>query len=380
MRKLVYLAVLALGVCACKQPQTQIEFPKQLPFESTYAFGLDLSFVQNSERRGATYYDIDSTAKPIWQIFRDHGYNWGRLMICNEPSSLGQNLEYVLSGAQKLKEYGYHFALDFMMSDGWANPMTQPMPSSWKDLSHSERVQGVYDFVYHVVSSLKENGVLPEIIQIGNEIGNGMLWPDGRVFYGEEKKDQSHWKELCEYINAGSRAVRAVDTDGKVQIMLHVDFGGDLEMSDIYCTQMAKYKVDYDMIGFSFYPWSHGNLLDLRDNLYYTIKKFQKPVMVIETGNYSTPSSTFERKGLKSAFPETPEGQKAWFQAVNEVVMNAPDHMGRGVFWWEPMQRGRGFFDDRSRVAKPIVEAFEAYALPAARYDGHPRIWDFDEE
>ena len=60
--------------------------------------------------------------------------------------------------------------------------------------------------------------------------------------------------------------------------------------------------------------------------------------------------------------------------------MNAPDHMGRGVFWWEPMQRGRGFFDDRSRVAKPIVEAFEAYALPAARYDGHPRIWDFDEE
>ena len=173
------LMLAALLSCAVLSAQ-KVTFPQgQLPYDNPYAFGQDLSFVLSAEKRGGVWYDTDGTQKSPWKIFRDHGYNWGRLMICNEPSSLGQNLEYVLSGAQKLKEYGYHFALDFMMSDGWANPMTQPMPSSWKDLSHSERVQGVYDFVYHVVSSLKENGVLPEIIQIGNEIGNGMLWPDG---------------------------------------------------------------------------------------------------------------------------------------------------------------------------------------------------------
>ena len=149
-------------------------------------------------------------------------------------------------------------------------------------------------------------------------------------------------------------------------------------MSDIFFNNMEKYGVDYDMIGYSFYPWSHGSLMDLRDNLYYTIRKWRKPVMVIETGYYSVPSQYFERKGVKAPFPETPEGQKAWFQTVNEIVMAAPDNLGRGVFWWEPMFRGRGFFDDKTHKAKPIVEAFEQYAYPMERTDGNPRIWDFE--
>lgn len=347
-----------------------------LPFENPYAFGLDLSFVLQAEQAGRQYYDVDGTPADPWSIFRDHGYNWGRLMICNEPSSLGQDLDYVLRGAAKLKEHGYHFALDFMMSDGWANPMTQPTPSSFTGISHKERVKAFHDYVLEVITALKDAGTLPEIVQIGNEISNGVFWPDGRVFFGEEKRDRSRWKELCEYLNAGASAIRAVD-DG-IQIMLHVDFGGDLEMSDIFFNNMEKYGVDYDMIGYSFYPWSHGSLMDLRDNLYYTIRKWRKPVMVIETGYYSVPSQYFERKGVKAPFPETPEGQKAWFQAVNEIVMAAPDNLGRGVFWWEPMFRGRGFFDDETHKAKPIVEAFEQYAYPMERADGNPRIWDFE--
>jgi len=66
-------------------------------------------------------------------------------------------------------------------------------------------------------------------------------------------------------------------------------------------------------------------------------------------------------------------------QAVAEVVMAAPDHLGRGVFWWEPMSRGRGFFDDATGIAKPIMGAFDKYALPSVRPDGNPRIWDFEE-
>lgn len=375
MKKITtFIAVL---ICAVLSAQT-VNYPQnQLPFDNPYAFGLDLSFVLNAEKAGRTYYDIDGSEKSPWEIFRGHGYNWGRLMICNEPSSLGQSLDYVLEGAKKLKEHNYHFALDFMMSDGWSNPMTQPTPKSLQNMTHKERVQKFHDYVYHVISTLKNNGVTPEIVQVGNEISNGVFWPDGRVFYGEGKKDRSNWKELTDYLKAGIKAIREVDAS--IQVMLHVDFGGDLQMSDVFFTNMKKYKVDYDMIGFSFYPWSHGNLMDLRDNLYYTIRKWQKPVMVIETGYYSVPSSYFERKGVKAPFPETPEGQKAWFQAVNEIVMEAPDNLGRGVFWWEPMFRGRGFFDDRTRVAKPIVEAFHPYAYPMERGDGNPRIWDFED-
>ena len=367
-------AVLLSGSLFAQKPA----FPQgQLPYDNPYAFGNDLSFVLQNEQRGAVFYDTDGTQKSVWQIFREHGYNWARLMICNEPSRLGQTLDYVVAGAKKLKENNTHFALDFMMADGWSNPMTQPTPSSMREMTHKQRVDAFYDYVHNVIATLRAEGVQPEIVQVGNEISNGAFWPDGRVYYGPEKRALSHWKEFTEYIKAGIKAIR--DVDPAIQVMLHVDFGGDLEMSEIFFDKMKQYKVGYDCIGFSFYPWSHGTLMDLRDNLYYVIEKYRKPCYVIETGFYSVPSQYFERKGIRAPYPETPEGQKQWFQAVNEIVMAAPYNLGRGVFWWEPMQRGRGSFDDQSHVAKPIVEAFEKYAYPLERTDGNPRIWDFEQ-
>lgn len=377
MKRILFFASLLMAFACCQNPK-EVQYPQnQLPFDNPYAFGLDLSFVLNAEKRGTVYYDVDGTEKSPWEIFRYHGYNWARLMICNEPSPLGQDLAYVLEGAKKLKEHNYHFALDFMMADGWANPMTQPTPKSLRDMTHEERVVAWGEYVSNVIKTLSDAGVAPEIVQVGNEISNGAFWPDGRVYYGEEKKDQSRWAEFTDYLKAGADAIKAVDE--KIQVMLHVDFGGDMPMSEVFFQKMDEYGVQYDAIGVSFYPWSHGNLMDLRDNLYYTIKKWQKPMYVIETGYYSVPSQYFERKGVKAPFPETPEGQKEWFQAVNEIVMQAPDNLGKGVFWWEPMFRGRGFFDDKTKVAKPIVEAFHQYAYPMERGDGNPRIWDFEE-
>lgn len=346
---------------------------QSLPFQNEYAFGLDVSFVKQQQDRATKYYDLDGTEKPLLQIFREHGYNWGRIMICNEPTSrfLPQNLDYVIDAAKEIKKYEYKFLLDMMFSNGWANPMTQPTPSSWTEMSHKERVKAVYDYVYDTMLKLKNEGVLPEIVQIGNEIGNGFLWPDGRIDYAHPS--ESKWQNVADYLNAGAKAIRSVqDKDHAVKIMLHVDHGGDLEMTQTFFDTMKKLKVDYDIVGFSFYPWSHGTLLDLRDNLRLTALRYHKEIIVVETGYYWKPSSYF--KDQPAPYAETPEGQKAWFQAVNEVVMDTPEGLGKGVFWWEPMQRGRGFFDDQTRVAKPIVGAFEPFALPLKRADGQTRI------
>ena len=139
MKKIII--ILSLVLVSGMLSAQNVSYPQnQLPFNNPYAFGLDLSFVLNAEKRGTVYYDTDGTQDSPWRIFRNHGFNWARLMICNEPSGLGQGLDNVVAGARKLKEYNYHFALDFMMSDGWSNPMTQPTPASLKDMSHSARV------------------------------------------------------------------------------------------------------------------------------------------------------------------------------------------------------------------------------------------------
>ena len=280
---------------------------EQLPFENPYAFGLDVSFVKQREDRGEKYLDSDSVAKPSLQMFREHGFNWGRVMICNEPTSsrLPQNLQYVIAAGQDVKKAGMRFLLDCMFSNGWANPMTQPTPSAWKDLSHPERVKAVYQYIKETMTALRDAGAMPDMVQVGNEIGNGFLWPDGRIRY--DSMQLSQWKNFTEYLSAGTRAIREVaGKEYQVKIMLHVDHGGDIPMTRTFCDKMIQYKVDYDVIGFSFYPWSHGTLLDLRDNLRFTATTYKKEIIVVETGYYWRTSREF--RNLPSAFPRNSAG------------------------------------------------------------------------
>jgi arabinogalactan endo-1,4-beta-galactosidase len=289
-----------------------ISTAQQLPFNNEYAFGLDVSFVKQREDMGNKYMDTEGTVKPCLQIFKEHGYNWGRIMICNEPTSsrLPQNLQYVIAAGQDLKTQGYKFLLDYMFSNGWANPMVQPTPSAWKNLSHPDRVKAIYQYIFETMTALKKAGAMPDMVQVGNEIGNGFLWPDGRVRY--DSVELSKWKNFTEYLSVAIKAIHEVaGKENPVKIMLHVDHGGDIPMTKNFCDNIRKYKVNYDVLGFSFYPWSHGTLLDLRDNLRFAAVEYGKEIIVVETGYYWTASQYF--KNISPPFPETQEKEERYF-------------------------------------------------------------------
>jgi arabinogalactan endo-1,4-beta-galactosidase len=153
-----------------------------IPYENEYAIGVDVSFVKQRVDRGQQYQDGGDVKHPL-TIFQDHGYNWGRIQLCNDPvDRLPQTLDYVIEAGQELKERGMHFLLNLMFSNGWANPTFQPMPSEWVDLTHEERVEAVYEFCRDSVAALRDAGAMPDMVQVGNEIGNGFLWPDGRLY------------------------------------------------------------------------------------------------------------------------------------------------------------------------------------------------------
>lgn len=340
------------------------------PYENSYAFGLDISSVKQRQDRGGQFSD-DGIVKPPLQIFRDHGYNWGRIRICNEPARLPQNREYVIALAQEAKKAGLKFLLVFMYSNRWADPTNQPTPSNWREMSHEDRVKALYEFTRETIKACRDANCLPDMVQVGNEIGNGLLWPDGRLFH--DGKQESRWDNVAEYLSAGIKAVKdAVGEDKKAsRIMIHVDHGGDIALTKSFFDKLRDYKIDYDVIGLSFYPWSHGTLLDLRDNLRFTANEYGKEIIVVETGYYWTPGRFFREQ--PGPFPETPEGQRQWFEAVNEIVLDTPKGLGKGVFWWEPMIRSRGYFDNEGNVL-PIIHAFEKYTRPRQRTDGQTRI------
>lgn len=353
------IAVLAPGRCI-----------GALPYENDFAFGLDLSFLKQREDQGVQCKE-DGEVKPGLQLFADHGCNWGRVHLCNDPvRRLPQDLDYVIASGRAIKGQGLKFLVDFMFSNGWANPTTQPTPSTWVDLTHEQRVTAVYEFTRDAIKAMADADVLPDMVQVGNEIGNGFLWPDGRLY--PETDRPSNWSNVADYLKAGIRGVKeGAGQNTPPRIMIHVDHGGDIPLTKGFFDRMNGYGVEYDVIGFSFYPWSHGTLMDLRDNLRFTALEYGKEVIVVETGYYFQPSQSFRE--TPGPFPETPEGQRQWLEAVTEIVMATPNGLGKGVFWWEPMMGGRGYFDRQGNV-QPIIHAFEKYTRPAHRVDGQTRI------
>jgi arabinogalactan endo-1,4-beta-galactosidase len=318
-----------------------------------YAIGADLSFLKSAEDQGFAFKEND-TARPGLQIFKDHGYNWIRLRLFHTPKELPNNLEYTIALAKKAKEMGFKFLLDFHYSDTWADPGKQFVPKAWEGMSHQQLVKAVLDYSTATIKAFRQEHVLPDMVQIGNEVINGMLWPDGKL--------PENWKNFADLILAGINGVYAAcDPLYYPKIMIHIDQGGNMRLTKYFFDKLISYGIKFDYIGQSFYPWWHGSLFDLRNNMNFMAKEYKKPIILVEVAYCSLPT---EYKNKLAPFPETPEGQKEFLDEVNKIVLSTPDNLGAGIFWWEPATKGgrstRDFFDEKGNVL-PVITVFDKY-------------------
>jgi arabinogalactan endo-1,4-beta-galactosidase len=319
-----------------------------------YAIGADLSFLKQAEDQG-TVFKENGQAKAGLQIFKDHGYNWVRLRLFHNPSRLPNNLKYTIASAKDAHERGFKFLLDFHYSDTWADPGKQTIPEAWKGKSHSQLVEAVFEYTRETIVCLCEAGVLPDMVQVGNEITPGILWPDGKL--------PANWENFADLLKAAIRGVEAGSgTNSKPRIMIHIDRGGDKHKTKTFFDNIKKHQVPFDVIGQSYYPWWHGSLLDLRENLIFMAQEYHKDIILVEVAYCWRPTQYRDKIG---PFPETPEGQRAFLQEVNRLVLNAPEGLGAGVFWWEPAVTGglrsRGFFGEDGNVL-PVIEVFDKFS------------------
>jgi arabinogalactan endo-1,4-beta-galactosidase len=321
-------------------------------YAADYAIGADLSFLKQAEDRSP--FKEDGKPKPGLQIFKDHGYNWIRLRLFHTPRSLPNNLKYTIAQAKEAKRLGLKFLLNYHYSDTWADPGKQFIPAAWKEKSHTELVEAVFEYTRETIAAFREADVLPDMVQVGNEVIGGMLWPDGRI--------PSSWDNFAELVKAGIRGVDAgKGTAARPRTMIHIDRGADKRATKRFFDKLNSYQVEYDVIGQSYYPWWHGSLLDLRENLAFMASEYKKDIILVEVAYCWRPTEYRRRPG---PFPETAEGQKEFLDEVNRLVLNTPDHRGIGIFWWEPAVRGplknRSFFDDDDN-ALPVLQVFDRF-------------------
>ncbi|HEU6447589.1 MAG TPA: glycosyl hydrolase 53 family protein [Verrucomicrobiae bacterium] len=324
-----------------------------------FAFGADLSFLKQAEDNGTIFRD-GTNALPGLQIFKNHGYNWIRLRLFVEPvgGRLPNDLNYTIAEAQAAKKLGYKFLLDFHYANSWADPGKQPTPSAWTNLTHKARAKKVFEYTRDTIASFRHAGIFPDMVQVGNEVTHGMLWPDGRL--------PANWDNFADYIRAGIKGVKAGSgTNSPPRIMIHIDQGGSIEKTKSFFDNLNRYKIPFDVIGFSYYPRWHGTLMDLRENLAFTASRYHKDIIIVETAYNWHPSR--ETEGRDWPFPITPDGQRDYLDELTRIVLEN-DHCA-GIFWWEPAvgNRGgllwRGFFDENGN-SLPALTVFDKYTRP----------------
>lgn len=150
----------------------------------------------------------------------------------------------VVAMAKRAAGLGFRIMVDFYYSDTWADPGHQAKPAAWVNDSFSQLQADVYNHTYSVLSSLKANGVTPEWVQVGNEIPNGMLYPDGST---------SNFAQLAQLINQGYSAVKAANAATKV--VIHLDRGNNNALYRSFFDNLTSNGGKFDVIGMSYYPW-----------------------------------------------------------------------------------------------------------------------------
>jgi len=361
---LLFIALLGLTYISRAQENRNSGSAPKGTVELNYAVGADLSFLKMAEDSGMVFKD-DGVAKPGLDIFKSHGYNWIRLRLFHSPDQLPNDLQYTIQMAQQAKKRGYKFLLDYHYADSWADPGKQPIPKAWEGLSVDVLADSVYEYTKRTISAFREAGVMPEMVQIGNETRNGMLWPTGKL--------PERWDNFATLVKASIDGVDAGrGREARPLIMIHYDQGADAKGTKAYFEKFNTYNIGYDIIGLSYYPWWHGNLLELRENLLSLVNNFSKDIILVETA-YNWRTSQYE--GQIPPYSETPQGQREFLESVNETLLNISSPKIKGIFWWEPAVMGglrsRGFFDDNGN-ALPVINVFNKYRLGQKEEQGIP--------
>lgn len=308
--------------------------------------GMDVSSLKELEELGAKYY-MDGQEKGLLEILKAYGVNSIRLRLWNDPYSESgvpygagtSDLNTTVELARRVLDMGFGFLLDIHYSDFWADPGKQRIPKAWRGMSVEELEAAVYDFTRSTLLTMRSEHVFPTMIQVGNELSNGLLWPYGKV---------PNYDNIARFINAGIRAVRSVDQE--IPIMLHLDNGGNNALYREWFDEFMKRGEDFQIIGLSYYPFWHGTLQQLEDNMRDISERYGKELIVAEVSMGHTLEdykdheklSDEERKGMaakpelaaKIEYPMTHQGQCDFIQDFLTRIAGIKGC--RGFYYWEP--------------------------------------------
>lgn len=354
----IFISLLVFTLSCKDKPATTENPPKEesknhLFTADEFAMGVDLSYVNQIEDHGGVYRDSSKVRDPF-RIMKEHGANIVRVRLWHNPQwvkavygsdqmPLYSGFADVLKTIQRAKALGMAVNLDIHYSDTWADQGNQKPPVAWENMTSLQVLKdSVYNYTFSVLSKLNAKGLMPEMVQIGNETNCGMMMTGTKTGFPNLNGCNTHWQELGSVINSGIRAVRDVSVQStiKTKIALHIADPNNVEWWFGQITSSGAVS-DFDIIGMSYYPLWHTTLAF--SNLPALISKlkntYNKKVMILETGYPWTTeyndsyNNRFSSQTPLAGYSFTKEGQTKFMVDLCQNVLNAG---GSGVIYWEP--------------------------------------------
>ena len=331
------LLLMAASCSDNNSPQvTEPEETSEIIETPSFYYGADLSYVNEMENCGAIYKDANNINTNPYKIFKDAGANLVRVRLWHNPTWTDySDYSDVKKTIQKAKDQGMRVLLDFHYSDTWTDPSKQKIPAAWESEIDNKEALGelLYNYTYETLNNLALANLLPEMVQIGNEInpmilqGEALVWP-------------IDWDRNSYLINKGIKAVRDIskEKDTEIEVMLHI---AQPENGLWWFKEATANGItDYDWIGLSYYPiWSEYTLNNVGTAFSTLIITYKKKLMVVETAypftleNIDEANNILDSNALISGYPATEQGQLNYLNKLQEVIENAG---GAGLVYWEP--------------------------------------------
>ena len=335
MKKYFNIIFLSFLLISCSKKDSESLVQKN-PDSDVFYYGADLSYVNEMEECGAVYKDLNGNDKDPYKIFSEAGTNIVRIRLWHNPTWTNySNLNDVKKSIQRAKSEGMKVLLDFHYSDTWADPSNQEIPLAWLTQINNTGPLGdlLYNYTYDTLNDLANSNLLPEIVQVGNEI-NAMILQTG------ELKWPIDWTRNSLLINKGIKAVRDISSskNKKIEIMLHI---AQPENGLWWFEQASAAGVtDYDWIGLSYYPmWSEYDLNSIDTPIKTLIETYNKRLMIVETGypftlnNADSANNIFNKNALITGYPATEKGQLNYLNDLKTKIFQSG---GEGIVYWEP--------------------------------------------
>ena len=298
--------------------------------------GMDASAVLALENSGVKYYNFDGEEQDVFQTLSEAGVNYIRLRVWNDPYDENGNgygggnndLPTAIELGKRATKYGMKVCIDFHYSDFWADPKRQHAPKAWEGMDIDEKCDALYDYTKDSLTQLLDEGVDVEMVQVGNEINNGMA-------------GEYYLPNVTQLLKSGTKAVREIaDTYNKdIQVVIHytnIENNGEI---DSLASNLQNNDVDYDIMGLSYYPFWDGSFDNMQRISRYIQKTYNKKVMIAET-SYCYTSEDGDGSGnslvgtddIVKGYPATVQSQTTM---VRDVCAAANEAGLEGVFYWE---------------------------------------------